>query len=214
MIKLTVMAVSILLIAMVLWGCRNGADDTKKKPAAPTVTEPPLPSATLGQTKELQVKLAEEFVILADGNITTGFSWFYCGKETVDGVELKKDDYEARSCGQRVGNMRLECVIFVNDTCDAALCVARVALFGLRLRDDDDFAVLRGLQRGRQASQTRTNNKVCAVNAILRCFRHGYRFPQGMFFVFFDGCVLRQTFVRRVPRLFFVVFPLIFLEIA
>ena len=93
MIKLTVMAVSILLIAMVLWGCRNGADDTKKKPAAPTVTEPPLPSATLGRVKELQVKVAEEFVILADGNITTGFAWYYCGKETVDGVELKKNDY-------------------------------------------------------------------------------------------------------------------------
>ena len=26
-------------------------------------------------------------------NITTGFSWYYCGKETVDGVELKKNDY-------------------------------------------------------------------------------------------------------------------------
>ncbi|MBR4900313.1 MAG: protease inhibitor I42 family protein [Victivallales bacterium] len=37
--------------------------------------------------------MSEEFVILAEGNITTGFSWFYCGKDTVDGVELKKNDY-------------------------------------------------------------------------------------------------------------------------
>ena len=65
----------------------------KKKPEEPIATEPPLPSAILGREKELQVKVAEEFVILAEGNITTGFSWFYCGKDTVDGVELKKNDY-------------------------------------------------------------------------------------------------------------------------
>ncbi len=91
MIKLTVMAISILLIVMVLLGCRNGADNTKKMPnAAP---ESSLKTATLGQVKELHVKVAEEFVILADGNITTGFSWYYCGKDTVDGVELKKNEY-------------------------------------------------------------------------------------------------------------------------
>ena len=66
----------------------NTTDDVNKK-----VEEPPLPSAVLGQDKELHVKVAEEFVIRADGNITTGFSWFYCGKDTVDGVELKKNDY-------------------------------------------------------------------------------------------------------------------------
>ncbi len=91
MIKLTVMAISILLIVMVLLGCRNGADNTKKMPnAAP---ESSLKTATLGQVKELHVKVAEEFVILADGNITTGFSWYYCGKDTVDGVEMKKNEY-------------------------------------------------------------------------------------------------------------------------
>ena len=91
MIKLTVMAMSILLIAMVLLGCRNGTDNTKRIPY--TAPETSLKTATLGQVKELQVKVAEEFVILADGNITTGFSWYYCGKDTVDGVELKKNDY-------------------------------------------------------------------------------------------------------------------------
>ena len=47
----------------------------------------------MGRVKESNVKVAEEFVILADGNITTGFSWYYCGKDTVDGVELKKNEY-------------------------------------------------------------------------------------------------------------------------
>ena len=92
-----ILAVCLLAAVAVLCGCAakkkstddiNKTDDVNKK-----VEEPPLPSAVLGQAKELQVKLAEEFVILADGNITTGFSWFYCGKETVDGVELKKKDY-------------------------------------------------------------------------------------------------------------------------
>ena len=91
MVKLVVMATSILLIAMLLLGCRSGADNTKKMPnAAP---EPSLTTATLGQARELHVKVKDEFVILADGNITTGFAWYYCGKDTVDGVELKKNEY-------------------------------------------------------------------------------------------------------------------------
>ena len=104
------------------------------------------------------------------------------GDDVADGVRMA----EARSGGQRVGNMRFERVVFVDDAGDAALRVARVAFFGLRLRDDDDFAVLGGLQGGRQAGQTRTDDKVSAMNAFLRCFRHGYRFPQGMFFCFFN----------------------------
>ena len=88
----TIIVCCILTISMLLLaGCHVWKG--KKKPEEPVATEPPLPSAMLGQVKELQVKVAEEFVILADGNITTGFSWFYCGKDTVDGVELKKEDY-------------------------------------------------------------------------------------------------------------------------
>ena len=63
-------------------------DDVNKK-----VEEPALPSAVLGKDQEFHIKAAEEFVILADGNITTGFAWYYTGKDTVDGVELKKNDY-------------------------------------------------------------------------------------------------------------------------
>ena len=81
----------VVVVMGVLVGC--SACKGKKEPEGPVVKEPPLPSATLGRVKELNVKVAEEFVILADGNITTGFSWYYCGKETVDGVELKKNDY-------------------------------------------------------------------------------------------------------------------------
>ena len=88
----TIIVCCILLISMLLLaGCHVWKG--KKKPEEPIATEPPLPSAILGREKELQVKVAEEFVILAEGNITTGFSWFYCGKDTVDGVELKKNDY-------------------------------------------------------------------------------------------------------------------------
>ncbi len=88
----TIIVCCILLITMLLLaGCHVWKG--KKKPEEPVATEPPLPSAMLGRVKEMQVKVAEEFVILADGNITTGFSWFYCGKDTVDGVELKKNDY-------------------------------------------------------------------------------------------------------------------------
>ncbi len=63
-------------------------DDVNKK-----VEEPALPSAVLGKDQEFHVKAVEEFMILADGNITTGFAWYYTGKDTVDGVELKKNDY-------------------------------------------------------------------------------------------------------------------------
>ena len=90
-------ALCLLAVVAILCGCAarkkptddiNKTDDVNKK-----VEEPPLTTAVLGQAKELHVKVAEEFVILADGNITTGFSWFYCSKDTVDGVELKKNDY-------------------------------------------------------------------------------------------------------------------------
>jgi predicted secreted protein len=90
-------ALCLLVVVAIVCGCAakkkqtndiNKTDDVKKK-----VEEPPLPSAVLDKDKELHVHVAEEFVILADGNITTGFSWFYCGKDTVDGVELKKNDY-------------------------------------------------------------------------------------------------------------------------
>ena len=90
-------ALCLLAVVAILCGCAarkkhtddiSKTDDVNKK-----VEEPPLPSAVLGQDKELHVHAAEEFVILAHGNITTGFSWFYCGKDTVEGVELKKDDY-------------------------------------------------------------------------------------------------------------------------
>ena len=81
-----------LLAAVVIFcGCtlkKKQTDEINQK-----VKEPSLPSAVLGQAKELHVKVAEEFVILADGNITTGFSWYYSGKDTVDGVELKRNDY-------------------------------------------------------------------------------------------------------------------------
>ena len=92
-----IIALCLLAVVAVLCGCAirkkqtddiNKTDHVNKK-----MEEPPLTTAVLGQTKELQVKLAEKFVILADGNITTGFSWFYCSKDTVDGVELKKNDY-------------------------------------------------------------------------------------------------------------------------
>ncbi len=88
----TIIVCCILLISMLLLaGCHVWKG--KKKPEEPVATEPPLPSAMLGRVKEMQVKVAEEFVILADGNITTGFSWYYCGKDTVDGVEMKKNEY-------------------------------------------------------------------------------------------------------------------------
>ena len=63
-------------------------DDVNKK-----VEEPALPSAVLGKDQEFHIKAEEAFVIPADGNITTGFAWYYTGKDTVDGVELKKNDY-------------------------------------------------------------------------------------------------------------------------
>ncbi len=90
-------ALCLLVVVAIVCGCAakkkqtndiNKTDDVKKK-----VEEPPLPSAVLDKDKELHVHVAEEFVILADGNITTGFSWYYCGKDTVDGVELKRNDY-------------------------------------------------------------------------------------------------------------------------
>ena len=92
-----ILALCLLAAVAILCGCAakkkqmddiNKTDDINKK-----VEEPPLASAFLGRAKELHVKVAEEFIIFADGNITTGFSWFYCGKDTVDGVELKKNDY-------------------------------------------------------------------------------------------------------------------------
>lgn len=90
---------ALCLLAVVAIGCGcamkkkqtddiKTTDDVNKK-----VEEPPLPSVILGQVKELHVHVAEEFVIHAEGNITTGFAWYYCGKDTVDGVELKKNDY-------------------------------------------------------------------------------------------------------------------------
>lgn len=89
--KEVIIVLCLLLATVLLIGCKNkkGQENQDVK----VVKEPPLPTAVLGQNKELEVKLAEEFVILADGNITTGFAWYYCGKETVDGVELKKNDY-------------------------------------------------------------------------------------------------------------------------
>ena len=89
--KEVIIILCLLLATVLLIGCKNkkGQENQDVK----VVKEPPLPTAVLGQNKELEVKLAEEFVILADGNITTGFAWYYCGKETVDGVELKKNDY-------------------------------------------------------------------------------------------------------------------------
>ena len=90
-------ALCLLAVLAILCGCAarkkptddiNKTDDVNKK-----VEEPALPSAVLGKDQEFHIKVAEKFVILADGNITTGFSWFYCGKDTVDGVELKKNDY-------------------------------------------------------------------------------------------------------------------------
>ncbi len=92
-----ILALCLVVAVAILCGCatkKNQTDDiTKTDDVNKKVEEPSLPSAVLGQAKEFHVKVAEEFVILADGNITTGFSWFYTGKDTVDGVELKKNDY-------------------------------------------------------------------------------------------------------------------------
>ena len=90
---------ALCLLAVVAIGCgcamkKKQTDDVKKTDDVnKKVEEPPLPSAVLGQVKELHVHVAEEFVIHAEGNITTGFAWYYCGKDTVDGVELKNNDY-------------------------------------------------------------------------------------------------------------------------
>ena len=90
-------ALCLLAVVAIVCGCAarkkqtddiGKMDDVNKK-----VEEPALPSAVLGKDQEFHIKAAEEFVILADGNITTGFAWYYTGKDTVDGVELKKDDY-------------------------------------------------------------------------------------------------------------------------
>ena len=89
--KTIILCCMLIVVMGVLVGCHAGKE--KKKPEEPVVKEPPLPSAVLDRDKELHVHVAEEFVILADGNITTGFSWYYCGKDTVDGVELKRNDY-------------------------------------------------------------------------------------------------------------------------
>ena len=90
-------ALCLLAVVAILCGCatkKKQTDDiTKTDDVNKKVEESALPSAVLGQAKEFHVKVAEEFVILADGNITTGFSWFYCSKDTVDGVVLKKNDY-------------------------------------------------------------------------------------------------------------------------
>ena len=90
-------ALCLLAVVAILCGCatkKKQTDDiTKTDDVNKKVEEPALPSAVLGQAKEFHVKVAKEFVILADGNITTGFSWFYCSKDTVDGVVLKKNDY-------------------------------------------------------------------------------------------------------------------------
>ena len=86
-----ILVLCLIVVIAIACGCiikKQKPDDNNKK-----VEEPPLTSAVLGRDKELHVHVAEEFVILADGNITTGFSWFYCGKDTVDGVELKRNDY-------------------------------------------------------------------------------------------------------------------------
>ena len=86
-----ILVLCLIVVITIVCGCtmkKPKPDDDNKK-----VMEPSLTSAVLGRNAELHVHLAEEFVILADGNITTGFSWFYCGKDTVDGVELKKNDY-------------------------------------------------------------------------------------------------------------------------
>ena len=84
-------ALCLLAVVAIFCGCTLKKKQTDE--INQNVKEPSLPSAVLGQNKELHVKVADEFVILADGNITTGFSWYYCGKDTVDGVELKKNDY-------------------------------------------------------------------------------------------------------------------------
>ncbi len=92
-----ILAMCLVVVVAILCGCAarkkqtddiGKMDDVNKK-----VEEPALPSAVLGKDQEFHIKAAEEFVILADGNITTGFAWYYTGKDTVDGVELKKNDY-------------------------------------------------------------------------------------------------------------------------
>ena len=92
-----ILALCLVIAVAILCGCAarkkqtddiGKMDDVNKK-----VEEPALPSAVLGKDQEFHIKAAEEFVILADGNITTGFAWYYTGKDTVDGVELKKNDY-------------------------------------------------------------------------------------------------------------------------
>ena len=92
-----ILALCLVTAVAILCGCAarkkqtddiGKMDDVNKK-----VEEPALPSAVLGKDQEFHIKAAEEFVILADGNITTGFAWYYTGKDTVDGVELKKNDY-------------------------------------------------------------------------------------------------------------------------
>ena len=93
-----IVSLCLLAVVAIVCGCARKkkqtddiktTDDVNKK-----VAEPPLSLAVLGQGKELHVHVAEEFVIFADGNMTTGFEWYYCGKDTVDGVELKENDYE------------------------------------------------------------------------------------------------------------------------
>ena len=92
-----ILALCLVTAVAILCGCAarkkqtddiGKMDDVNKK-----VEEPALPSAVLGKDQEFHIQAAEEFVILADGNITTGFAWYYTGKDTVDGVELKKNDY-------------------------------------------------------------------------------------------------------------------------
>ena len=97
--------------------------------------------------------------------------------DVANGVRMAK----ARSGGDGIRDMRLKRIVFVNDAGNSALCVTCVAFFSLRLRDDDDFTVFGGLQRSGQTSEPGAYNKVSAMDSILRCFRHGYRFPQECF---------------------------------
>ena len=92
-----ILALCLVVAVAILCGCAARKKQTdeigKMDDANKKVEEPALPSAVLGKDQEFHIKAAEEFVILADGNITTGFAWYYTGKDTVDGVELKKNDY-------------------------------------------------------------------------------------------------------------------------
>ena len=94
--KTIIICCIVLASTLLLLGCNGikSALEKRKKPEDPVVEEPSLKMATLDTTKELHVNVAEEFIIRVEGNPSTGFSWFYCGKDTVDGVEMKKSDYE------------------------------------------------------------------------------------------------------------------------